>query len=133
MKRLKKKDDQRFVGGGGKRRALEKQCCRVAYSSKRNKKIRWEEKSIKNPTQTIEYLGLSINTVSKKWTLPARKISGIHGLCKKALEEGTVFLREAAKILVNLNLAIRRSTTPKHTSVASSPFILQTQGKGKVI
>ncbi|KZS05320.1 Uncharacterized protein APZ42_031517 [Daphnia magna] len=45
-----------------------------------------KEKSIENPTQTIEYIGLVINTVTMKFTLPAKKISDIQGLCTKALK-----------------------------------------------
>jgi len=62
-----------------------------------------ESKSICDPTQTIEFLGIMINSLTLAFSLPIRKVESLINSCKKVLNSKTILLRDLATILGNLN------------------------------
>jgi hypothetical protein len=65
------------------------------------------EKSIGEGAKCIEYLGLLINSEKFSLSLLPKKISEIVRLCEKALDAGTISLRDIAKILGNFAWAVQ--------------------------
>ena len=63
------------------------------------------EKSVEDPVQALEYIGLFIDTLSMKLLLPERKRLDIYRLCKAALKASSLFWKELEKIIGNLNWA----------------------------
>ncbi len=63
------------------------------------------EKSVEEPSQSLEYIGLFIDTIKMKLLLPERKRLDIRKLCKKALLDVVVSRKELEKIIGNLNWA----------------------------
>lgn len=63
------------------------------------------EKSVEEPSQIMEYIGLVIHSVPMSFTLTEKKISDIKRLCQEALNSNKVPLRDIAKILGNFNWA----------------------------
>ncbi len=64
------------------------------------------EKSILDPTQKIEFLGILINSTRLSFALPPGKTQFIIDLCKKILEQEVSSLREVASIMGNFTWAI---------------------------
>ncbi len=67
--------------------------------------ISWE-KSVLFPSQTIEYLGLDIDSRVLTLALPPSKVDSIIGLCESLLKAVQVKLRDIAKILGNFSWSI---------------------------
>jgi hypothetical protein len=67
--------------------------------------INWE-KSIVVPTQTIEYLGLIVDSTDPSFSLPSSKAEAVKRMCEGALSEGRVSLRTLASIQGNFSWAI---------------------------
>ena len=63
------------------------------------------EKSVEDPVQALEYIGLFIDTLSMKLLLPERKRLDIYRLCKAALKASSLSRKELEKIIGNLNWA----------------------------
>lgn len=57
------------------------------------------EKSVGDPTQEIEFLGLNVNSLSLSVALPREKVDSILNLCMDAMSKSRVSLREMASIL----------------------------------
>ena len=64
-----------------------------------------EEKSIFTPSQSIEYLGVLIDTTSLSILLPQAKVSRIQSLCDNALACSHMSLRNIAMIIGNFGFA----------------------------
>jgi hypothetical protein len=67
--------------------------------------INWE-KSVTNPANIMEYLGMIVDSNKLSFSLPITKVQDVKLLCKKALASGTVPLRAVASILGNFTWAI---------------------------
>lgn len=67
--------------------------------------INWE-KSVKEPSKTMEYLGMVINSVQLSFALPASKVQDVKRMCERALSSEQVILRDVALILGNFTSAI---------------------------
>jgi hypothetical protein len=67
--------------------------------------INWE-KSIVEPSQVIEYLGLVINSVKLSFSLPSDKAATVKAKCDAALARSRISLREIASIMGNFTWAI---------------------------
>jgi hypothetical protein len=67
--------------------------------------INWE-KSIIVPTQTIEYLGLIVDSTDRSFSLPDCKATAVKKMCALALSEDRVKLRTLASIQRNFSWAI---------------------------
>ncbi len=65
------------------------------------------DKSVGAPSQTMEYLGLVIDSKSLSLSLRLEKVAEIISLCSNALKRDSVSLREIAKILGNLAWAFK--------------------------
>ena len=65
------------------------------------------EKSIGNPTQIIEYLGLIVNSLLLSLSLRQEKLFEILKLCGDLMKRETTSLREIARILGNLAWAVK--------------------------
>lgn len=63
------------------------------------------EKSVEDPVQALEYIGLFIDTLSMKLLLPERKRLDIYRLCKATLKASSLSRKELEKIIGNLNWA----------------------------
>ena len=66
--------------------------------------INWE-KSILDPTQSLTFLGLSINSVTMTLSLPEKKILNIQNKCQKILSNPTSSAREVASLIGTLEAA----------------------------
>ena len=64
-----------------------------------------QEKSVTDPAQSLEYIGLVINTVTMSFSLPEKKREKLLGQCSKAYTSKTVSLKELASLLGILNWA----------------------------
>lgn len=64
------------------------------------------EKSILDPTQSIEFLGLLVNSLRLSFALPTGNVQFIKDLCVKMLAQEVVSLREIASIIWNFTWAI---------------------------
>ncbi|EFX68765.1 hypothetical protein DAPPUDRAFT_259675 [Daphnia pulex] len=64
-----------------------------------------EEKSVREPSQSLEYIGLMIDTISMSFILPQKKKEILVDQCSRALKSKTITLRELASILDILNWA----------------------------
>lgn len=67
--------------------------------------INWE-KSVKEPSKTMEYLGMVINSVQLSFALLASKVQDVKRMCERALSSEQVILRDVALILGNFTSAI---------------------------
>ncbi|KZS05287.1 Uncharacterized protein APZ42_031574 [Daphnia magna] len=67
--------------------------------------VNWE-KSIVDPTQVLEYLGLVVSSKDLSFSLPVRKVEAVKKMCEAALKEGKVTLRTLASIQGNFSWAI---------------------------
>ena len=67
--------------------------------------INWA-KSVVDPCQVMEYLGIVVDSLSLSFALPVRKVVAVQSMCRKALEADKVSLRTVASILGNFNWAI---------------------------
>uniref|UniRef100_A0A0P6EQZ6 Reverse transcriptase/ribonuclease h/methyltransferase n=1 Tax=Daphnia magna TaxID=35525 RepID=A0A0P6EQZ6_9CRUS len=67
--------------------------------------INWD-KSVTVPTQTIEYLGMVVDSNRLSFSLPSAKVEDVKNMCRKALADGIVSLRTIASILGNFTWAI---------------------------
>lgn len=63
------------------------------------------EKSVQIPSQSLEFLGLMIDTPSFSLSIPKAQRSNIFSVCEKLLKEKLVSLRDLASILGKLNWA----------------------------
>jgi hypothetical protein len=64
------------------------------------------DKSIVEPSQIMEYLGLLINSNNLSFALPDTKASEVKTKCDAALVKGVISLREIASIMGNFTWAI---------------------------
>ena len=64
------------------------------------------EKSIVDPSQIMEYIGLVVDSVRLSFSLPAEKVTAVMNICTTALAADRVSLRELASILGNFTWAI---------------------------
>lgn len=62
-----------------------------------------EEKSVREPSQSLEYIGLMIDTISMSFILPQKKKEKLVEQCGRAFKSKTITLRELASILGILN------------------------------
>ena len=60
------------------------------------------KKSVLDPTQTLEYLGITINSVTMTFSVPKEKIQKLEKLCKETLEMKSVPLRKLESVIGNL-------------------------------
>ena len=67
--------------------------------------INWE-KSVLEPSQNLEYLGLVIDSNRLSFALPKAKIEAVKAMCEAALLAKVVSLREIASIMGNFTWAI---------------------------
>jgi hypothetical protein len=67
--------------------------------------INWE-KSIVDPAQILEYLGLVVDSVRLSFALPQLKATSVKAMCDAALKKGCISLREIASIMGNFTWAI---------------------------
>jgi hypothetical protein len=65
------------------------------------------EKTIEEPTQIIEYLGLIVNSLHLSLSLRHEKLVEILHLCNDLMKRETASLREISKILGNLAWAVK--------------------------
>lgn len=63
------------------------------------------EKSVEEPVQSLEYIGLFIDILAMKLLLPERKRLDICRLCKAALKASILPRKDLEKIIGNLNWA----------------------------
>lgn len=64
-----------------------------------------KEKSVWEPAQSMEYIGLIIDTTTMKFSLTEKKRADIFKLCTAALGQRSITLRDMASILGNFNWA----------------------------
>lgn len=64
------------------------------------------EKSVFNPTQLMEFLGLIVDSMNLTFALPAAKIASIVARCREALRRPQIRLRDLASLLGSLVFAI---------------------------
>ena len=64
------------------------------------------EKSVLDPSQIMEYLGMVVNSINMSLSLPELKVSHITTLCQEVLSKPKVSLREISSLLGNLSWAI---------------------------
>jgi hypothetical protein len=64
-----------------------------------------EEKSVREPSQSLEYIGLMIDTISMSCILHQKKKEILVEQCSRALKSKTITLRELASILSIFNWA----------------------------
>ncbi len=67
--------------------------------------VNWE-KTVSDPSQSIEYLGVIIDSLSMRFCLPEDKVAKIKNLCSKILSKTLVSLKDLASVLGNLVWAI---------------------------
>lgn len=67
--------------------------------------INWK-KSVLEPTQTIEFLGLKVDSVEMSVYLPQDKIQNIKMKCQKALESDHITIQELASLVGSLNATV---------------------------
>ncbi len=65
-----------------------------------------EAKSVKQPVQRIDYLGVVVDSTKLSFALPQEKMDQVLKLCKKALGSKDIALRDISKILGNFAWAI---------------------------
>ena len=95
--------------------------------------INWE-KSITNPANVMEYLGMVIDSNKLSFSLPITKVQNVKMLCKKALASfEQVPLRTVASILGNFTWAIPTISFAQSHLEASSIFTLQRPRKRTAI
>ncbi len=64
-----------------------------------------DEKSVREPSQSLEYIGLVIDTISMSFTLPSKKKLKLLEHCNRAYNSKTLALRDIASLLGILNWA----------------------------
>jgi hypothetical protein len=67
--------------------------------------INWE-KSLPTPTQSLEFLGMILNSLSLAFILPPAKREKTRKLCVQALNNNRIKLRDLAKVMDNFSCAI---------------------------
>jgi hypothetical protein len=67
--------------------------------------INWE-KSLPAPTQSLEFLGMILNSLSMAFILPSAKREKTRKLCVQALNNNRIKLRDLAKVMGNFSWAI---------------------------
>jgi hypothetical protein len=67
------------------------------------------EKSVVSPSQSIEFLGLEIDSRMLSFSLPKSKVDNIVSLCQSFLQKDRVKLRELAAVLGNFSWLICRA------------------------
>jgi hypothetical protein len=67
--------------------------------------ISWE-KSVIEPTNIMEYLGLVVNSLDLSFSLPSEKATTVNQMCLSALQIDRVSLRSLSSILGNFTWAI---------------------------
>ena len=65
------------------------------------------QKSQLNPTQSIEFLGFRINSVTLNISLPLDKVKSIRKECQKVLENPAITIRELARLLGKRSASIQ--------------------------
>ncbi len=65
-----------------------------------------EEKSICDPSQLIEFLGLIIDSIAMTLSLPSSKVDSLVASCKKLISQPKSSLRELASVMGNFSWAI---------------------------
>jgi len=63
--------------------------------------INWE-KSVLEPTHSLEFLGMTVDTLEMTFTLPERKVFEIVSLCQRTLQETRPSLRDMSKVIGKL-------------------------------
>jgi hypothetical protein len=64
-----------------------------------------EEKSIMVPTQSLEYIGLGIDTISMTFSLPSKKLDKLKEMCSLAYKSSSPSLQDLVSLLGILNWA----------------------------
>ncbi|KZS19204.1 Uncharacterized protein APZ42_014437, partial [Daphnia magna] len=67
--------------------------------------INWE-KTVADPTQKLEYLGLMLDSCRLSFALPSAKALAVKSMCESALAMDSISLREIASIMGNFTWAI---------------------------
>ena len=83
--------------------------------------ISWD-KSMTDPTQCLDYLGVVIDSVKLTFSLPTAKVEEIKSLCTKALTQSNLTLRDLARILGQFAWATPSIQSLRPTIEAYSPF-----------
>lgn len=65
------------------------------------------QKSQLNPTQSIEFLGFRINSITLNISLPFDKVKSIRRECPKVLENPDITIRDLARLLGKLSASIQ--------------------------
>ena len=65
------------------------------------------QKSQLHPTQSIEFLGFHINSVTLNISPPLAKVKSIRKECRKVLENPDIMIRELARLLGKLSASIQ--------------------------
>ncbi len=60
--------------------------------------VSWD-KSVTDPSQCLDYLGIVLNSINLTLSLPTKKLEEIKSLCIKALSQSQLSLRDLARIL----------------------------------
>ena len=67
--------------------------------------VNWD-KSVLDPSRSIEFLGLLLDSVSLSLALPPEKVSSLLSLCRRSLEKGFVSLHDFSSLLGSFSWAI---------------------------
>lgn len=67
--------------------------------------MNWE-KTVADPTQNLEYLGLILDSCRLSFALPSAKALAVKSMCESALAMDSISLREIASIMGNFTWAI---------------------------
>ena len=67
--------------------------------------VNWD-KSVLDPSRSIEFLGLLLDSVSLSLALPPEKVSSLLSLCRRALDKGFVSLHDLSSLLGSFSWAI---------------------------
>ena len=63
------------------------------------------EKTVLQPTQTLEFLGVDVNTLSMEFSLPTGKLKNIRAESWKLLREGLISGRALSRLIGKMNAA----------------------------
>ena len=63
------------------------------------------EKTVRQPTQTIEFLGFTVNTMSMELSLPTEKLRKIRAESRKLMGEGLVSAHTLSRLIGKMNAA----------------------------
>ena len=65
------------------------------------------QKQPQNPIQSIEFLGVLVNSVTLDMSLPLKKVKSIRRECRKVLENPNITVTDLARLLGKLSASIK--------------------------